>query len=128
MVRSVKVGPTEVDVADTLIVGVHLKIPAGATLTYASLAPTNIQTPNIVGTITLYFTKDEAITQYPYPLKIGYCSRNSFRPVPLVWQGHHRLDDNYEHNLELSIYNLTGATVTIRGLCVYEIEERGRGP
>lgn len=128
MVRSIRVGPFEAEVLDTLIVGVHLKLPAGAVLTYASLAPTNTNTPNTLGTITLYFSKEEATTQYPYPLKIGYCARDAFRPRPLVWEGRHKLDSNFEHDLELSIYNLTGGTLTIRGLCVYEIEERGRIP
>lgn len=125
--RSVRLGPKEVVVADSLIIGVHFKLPAGAILTYASVAPTNINAPTMATTITLYFAKDEATTQYPYPLKFGYSWRNPFRPIPLVWQGRHKLDDNYEHNLEMSVYNLTGGSITIRGLCVYEEEERGRG-
>lgn len=120
-VRSVRLGPTDAVVVDTTIVGVHFKIPAGATLIYAAIGPSDAGIyPRQISTITLYHSKDEATTGYPYPLKTGYSYKDAFRPRPLVWEGKHKLNSNYEHTLELSVYNQSGASITIRGLCVYE--------
>ena len=122
--RSVQLGPTEAVIGDTLIVGIHFKIPAGATLTYASIGPISTNTPPVPTSISLYYSKDEAVTTYPYPLvPIGWPSRNPFRPLPLVWQGRHKLQSDYEHTLDMSTYNLTGGHITVQGMCVYEVDE-----
>lgn len=122
--RSVQLGPTEAVVADTLIVGIHFRIPAGAVLTYASIGPISINTPPMATNISLYYTKDEAVTKYSYALvPLEYSSRSLFRPKPVIWEGRHKVQSNYEHTLDMSIYNQTGGDITIRGMCVYEVDE-----
>lgn len=122
--RSVQLGPVQAVIADTLIIGIHFNIPPGAVLTYASIGPISIKAPRMATSITLYYTKDEAVTTYPYTLvPLGYSSRTIYRPLPVVWEGRHKIQSDYEHTLELTTYNLTGASVTVQGMCIYEVEE-----
>lgn len=120
--RTITLGPTEVDVIDTLIMGVHFVLPRGSTLTYAAISPVDLGTPRTATRITLYRKEDENTTKFAFQLvPIGYAWAQVWR-VATVWQGRMQLDDDHEHELSMYAYNQTGATVRWQSMAVVEVE------
>ncbi len=135
MIRTILLGP-QVAVEPTGVIspfgtflGTTFKVPAGGTLTFVSvMAP--VDTPPTFVRVTLYpshLLDDENFEGEKYPHQLipaAYPWGPRDFPIAVTWEGRHRVDDNFEHTLEITIHDGSGASSPIwNAMALVEVEE-----
>ena len=133
MIRTIQMGPQDLVVYGVSLFGNHFrtlfKIPAGATVTLVSIMPPRDTPPTWVRATLVpsptFDNEDFEGGQYPYQLiPAAYPWGPTDQSNAAVWEGRHRVDDNFEYTLELLVHDGTGASSPIwKALAIVEVEE-----
>lgn len=134
MVRTIQLGPEQIPASDisALFGGIwriRFQVPAGGTVTYISImAP--VDTPRTWVRAVLYQTRrlldvnfegEKAVHQL-IPEAFSYGSLDF--PTAVIWEGRHRVDDNFEYTLEILVYDGTGVSAPIwKAMALVEVDE-----
>lgn len=124
--KAVQLGPIVKMIDSSITDHIDFVLPAGATLTYASVVPVSSGITQVVASIFLFRTKDGADIPVCYGLvPVGYINSTYSARKGLVWLGSHKLPEDFEYTLRVSVDNLTGDGFNVQAMCVYLEREKG---
>lgn len=134
MVRTIQLGPEDMPLTAILALfgdyyRTRFKIPAGGTLTYIVIRPPANTPPTWVRAM-LYQSRRlddagfESNTVIHQLIPIAYPWGARDYPMSAIWEGRHRVDDNFEYTLELLVHDGTGASSPVwRTMAIVEVDE-----
>lgn len=134
MVRTVQLGPEDMPVAPiSALFGdyyqTRFKIPAGSTLTYVAIRPP-VDTPPTWVRAMVYQSRrleesgfdSNTVVHHLIPVAYPWGARDY--ATAAIWEGRHRVDDNFEYTLELLVHDGTGASAPVwRTMAIVEVDD-----
>ena len=134
MVRTIQLGPENIPVSDiSALFGIYYRIrfpvPAGGILTYLAIMPP-VNTPPTWARAMVYQTRlledsgfdSNTVAHQLIPIAYPWGARDY--PRSAVWEGRHRVDDNFEYTLEILVHDGSGASAPEwRAIVLVEVKE-----
>lgn len=134
MVRTIQLGPEDMPAAPILalfgnIYRTRFTVPAGGTLTFISIMPPTDTPPTWVRAV-LFQSRMLDVSGFegekePHQLiPAAYPWGPRDFPHAAIWEGRHRVNDDFEYTLELIVHDGSGASSpTWRAMAVVEVEK-----
>jgi hypothetical protein len=133
MVRTIQIGPQDLVLFGVTLFGERFrtlfKIPGGATVTLVSIMPPRNTPPTWVRATLVpsptFDNEDFEAGQYPYQLiPAAYPWGPADHSHAAVWEGRHRVDEDFEYTLEVLVHDGSGASPSIwKAIVIMEVEE-----
>ena len=133
MVRTIQLGPQDLSIFGATLFGerykTQFKIPAGAIVTLVSIMPPVDTPPTWVRAVLFPSPNIDDVNfegeKYPYQLiPVAYPWGGRDFPQAAIWEGRHRVDDNFEYTLEVLVHDGSGATAPIwKAIVIVEVDE-----